>query len=79
MLLAFFNPDVHHSSRLAEIELLEVVEAVEVLQEGAAEERSRALRSRRSPILSVVPSLQDRSAVNMISVMVVGVEEGPLD
>jgi hypothetical protein len=68
MPLAFFSPDVHHSSRLAEMEPLEVVEADEVLQEGDSEARSLALRCRRSPIFSVLPSLQDRSAENMVNV-----------
>ena len=67
MPLAFFSPEVHHSSRLAEMEPLEVVEAEEALHERDSEARSLALRSRRSPIFSVLPSLQDRSAENMVS------------
>jgi hypothetical protein len=67
MPLAFFNPEVHHSSRLAEMEPLEVVEADEVVQDGETEARSFALRSLRSPTFSVLPSLQDRSAENMVN------------
>lgn len=67
ILFAFFNPDVHHSSRSREIELLELFA---VLIELPAIERSRAFRSLRSPTFSVVGSVQDKSAENMM-------DEGP--
>jgi hypothetical protein len=63
MPFAFLSPDVHQSSRSPDIELRELVD---VVTEPATLERSRALRSRRSPTVSVFGPLQDRSAVNMV-------------
>jgi hypothetical protein len=62
--LAFFRPDDHQSSRSATTELRELVD---VLIELAVLERSRALRSRRSPTFSVSGPVQERSAENMVT------------
>jgi hypothetical protein len=61
--LAFFRPDVHQRSRSAYEESRELVE---VLIDAAVLDRSRALRSRRSPIFSVFGPVQERSAVNIV-------------
>jgi hypothetical protein len=61
--LAFFSPEVHHKSRSMTWELRELEL---VLMELSTLPRSRALRSRRFPTVSVSGPVQDRSAVNMI-------------
>jgi hypothetical protein len=62
MSLAFFSPEVHQSSRSITWELR--VELV--LMELSTLPRSRALRSRRFPTVSVSGPVQDKSAENMI-------------
>lgn len=69
MPFAFLSPDVHQSSRSPDIELRELVD---VVTEPATLERSRALRSRRSPTVSVFGPLQDKSAVNMVCRKTIG-------
>ena len=64
MPLAFFNPEVHQRSLSTTIELRELED---VLMEPDALERSRALRSRRCPTVSVFGVDQERSAVNMVT------------
>jgi hypothetical protein len=63
--LAFFSPDVHHSSRSSGMELLELIE---LLSEGAAEvlDLSLAILSLRSPTFSVSGSTQDKLAENIL-------------
>jgi hypothetical protein len=63
MSLAFFSPEVHQSSRSMTWELRELEV---VLIELFTLPRSRALRSRRFPTVSVSGPVQDRSAENMI-------------
>lgn len=68
MPFAFLSPDDHQSSRSPDIELRELVDVTE----PATLERSRALRSRRSPTVSVFGPLQDKSAVNMVCQKTIG-------
>lgn len=62
--LAFLNPEVHQRSLSTTTELRELDD---VLMEGDALERSRALRSRRCPTVSVFGVDQERSAENMVT------------
>jgi hypothetical protein len=63
--LAFFRPEVHHSSRSSMMELLELSE---LLSEGAPEllDLSLAILCLLSPTFSESGSTQDRSAENIL-------------